>query len=101
MRTHKVMGEDGIERKVQDVVTSGGAFPRGLEVIQALRKICKYFGTAQRQSRLRNIQEMNHGPPGIPILDGKTRVASCHRLLQSSILHLDDAKVLRISLEFV
>ena len=95
VKTQKVMGEDGIERKVQHVVTSGGEFPRGLEVIQALRKICKYFGTAQRQSRLSNIQNLNHGPLGTPILDGKTRVASCHRLL--TIKHpplLDSSKIL-------
>jgi hypothetical protein len=87
VKTHKVTGEDGIERKLPQVVTGGGAFSSGLQVIQALRKICKYFGTAQRQSRLSNIQNLNHGPLGTPIIDGKTRVASCHRLLQTSILH--------------
>ena len=87
VKTHKATGEDGIERKVQQVVTGGGAFARGLHVIHALRKICKYFGTPQRQNRLSNIQNLNHGPLGTPILDGKTRVASCHRLLQSGILH--------------
>jgi hypothetical protein len=87
VKTQKVIGEDGVERKVQDVVTSGGAFPRGSQIIQSLRSICKYFGTSQRLSRLNNIQDINHGPMGAPILDGKTRVASCHRLLQSSILH--------------
>ena len=87
VKTQKVMGEDGIERKVQDIVTRGGAFPRGSQIIQCLRSIFKYFGTSQRLSRLRNIQDISHGPMGAPILDGKTRVASCHRLLQSSILH--------------
>ena len=81
------MGEDRIKRKVQDIVSRGGAFPQGSQIIQCLRSICKYFETSQRLSRLRNIQDINHGSMGAPILDGKTRVASCHRLLQSSILH--------------
>ena len=82
-----VLGDDGIEKKVQVVITGGGPFPDGSRIIQVLRSICKYFGSAQRMTRLQDIQEINHGPRGAPMLDGKTRVASCHRLLQSSILH--------------
>jgi hypothetical protein len=87
VRTEKMTGDDGIERKVQKLVTGGGAFPDGARIIKVLRDICKYFGTPQRTTRLRDIQELNHAPIGSPMLDGKTRVASCHRLLQSSILH--------------
>lgn len=86
-KTERSVGEDGIERRVRSAVTQGGIFPDGARVIKVLRDICKYFGSPQKLDALKRLQDANHLPSGIPLLDGKTRVASCHKLLQSSILH--------------
>jgi len=61
-----VLGDDGIEKKVQVVITGGGPFPDGSRIIQILHSTCKYFGSAQRMTRLQDIQESNHGPRGAP-----------------------------------
>ena len=86
-KTEKTVGNDGIERRVRSAVTQGGLFPDGSRLIKALRDICKYFASPQKLNSFKKLQDANHLPSGIPLLDGKTRVASCHKLLQSSILH--------------
>jgi hypothetical protein len=47
----------------------------------------KYFGTGQRRQNLIDMQVRFLLPSGFPQLDGLTRVASCHRLLQTSMLN--------------
>jgi hypothetical protein len=72
----------GTKRRVKTIVTPGGAFPEGLEVIQKLRNLAKYFGTGQRKQRL--VDDIQHG---LPQFDGLTRVASVCNLFQTSIQH--------------
>jgi hypothetical protein len=77
----------GTKRRVRTIVTPGGAFPEGLEVIQKLRNLAKYFGTGQRKQRLVDKQDFYDIPHGLPQIDGLTRVASVCKLFQTSIQH--------------
>jgi len=73
--------------KEKAVVTPGGSFPDGLRVIKQLRNLCKYFSTGQRKQALHDVQSRYMVPVGVPAMDGKTRVASCTKLMQTCILH--------------
>jgi hypothetical protein len=49
--------------------------------------LAKYFGTGQRKQKTIDMQVRYSWPRGFQQLDGLTQVASCHRLLQTSMLH--------------
>jgi hypothetical protein len=80
----------GLRENMQNkqIVTPGGAFTEGLTVVKQLRLLANYFkGSPKRKNALEDVQRRFNLPLGIPALDGFTRVASCHKLLQTSILH--------------
>ena len=78
---------DGKKMKVQRVVTPGGEFKGGLKLVEQFRKLPKYFASTQKKEILKKIQDSQGLPVGIPSLDGKTRVASCHKLFRTTIYH--------------
>ena len=87
VKVMRIHNSDGTVTKEKTVVTPGGSFEDGSRVIKQLRGLCKYFGTGQRKQALHDVQSRYTVPVGIPAMDGITRVASCSKLLQTSILH--------------
>jgi hypothetical protein len=77
----------GTKRRVKTIVTPGDVFPEGLEAIQKLRYLAKYFGTGQRKQRLVDKVDFYDIQHGLPQIDGITRVASVCKLFQTSIQH--------------
>jgi hypothetical protein len=87
VKTIVTTSESGEHKKEKIIITPGGSFVEGFDLIKKLRQLAKYFGTGQRKQKLMDIQERYALPTGIPLIDGMTRVASCHKLFQTSILH--------------
>jgi hypothetical protein len=57
---------------VKDVVSPGGVFDSGLQVIKKLRCLAKYFCTGQRKHKLQESQERYSLPKGFPHIDELT-----------------------------
>jgi hypothetical protein len=87
VKTIEKISGTGNYTKVKAIVTPGGSFVEGVDVFRQLRQLAKYFGPSQRKQQLAIIQEKYAIPKGIPQIDGITRVASCHKFLQTSMLH--------------
>ena len=52
-KTHQVTDDKGVVKKVQSIVTPGGAFPDGERIIKATRKCVNFFSKSpQRKERL-------------------------------------------------
>ena len=68
-----------------EIITPGGAFPQGKELIQNLTYIATYFDHPQKFQRLKNVQEYNNVTVGYPSFPGTTRVSSVHKLMKKSL----------------
>jgi hypothetical protein len=81
----KVKLANGKWMRVSEIVTPGGAFPEGKELIKKLSSIATYFDHPQRLERLRVVQQHYNVPVGSPSRPGSTRVSSIHKLLSQSL----------------
>jgi hypothetical protein len=79
--------ETGHTVREKMIVTPRGAFEERIAIIKKLQLLAKYFGTGQRKQKLIYIQVRYLLLSNFPQMDGLTQVASCHRLLQTSMLH--------------
>ena len=72
-------------KHVSKIITPGGVFPQGKELIHKLISIATYFDHPQRFQRLKNVQEYNNVPVGFPSRPITTSVSSVHKLMTQSI----------------
>jgi hypothetical protein len=88
-RTSRVNGD-----RVTTIVTPGGALPRGLEILKALRKLAVFINwTGKRAGSFKKIQELYNYPQLAVISDCDTRVLSSSPLLRRSIINRNAYKI--------
>ena len=68
-------------KRVSNIVTPGGLFPQGKELINKMTSIATHFNHPHRFERLNNVQEYNNVPVGYPSRPFTTRVSSVHKLV--------------------
>ena len=82
------------------IVTPGGAFGEGKQLINLLRSMAKHFNhSASRLHKLKEVQISNNLPCGKPRVDPSTRVSYANRLIRDCILHHDSLNMYRILYE--
>ena len=70
---------------MSDIVTPGGAFPQGKEIINNMTSIATYFNHPQRFQGLKNVQEYKNVPVGYPSSPGTICVSSVYKLVKQSL----------------
>jgi hypothetical protein len=70
---------------VSKIVTPGGMFPEGKNLIKKITFIATYFDHLQRLERLKIVQKDYNVPVGSPSLPGTTHLSSVHKLLSQSL----------------
>ena len=75
-------------KKVLTPGANGIAFTEGYAAINKLRELVKYFSSPQRRDKLIAFaEERGHNNYAVPKIDGDTRVASCHKMIQEGIFN--------------
>ena len=70
---------------VSDIVTPGGSFPQGKELMYNLTDVVTYFDHPQQFQQLKNVQDYNNATVGSPTCTVTTRVSSINKLMAQSL----------------
>jgi hypothetical protein len=77
---------NGKFKRVSEIITPGGVFPEGNDLIKTLASIATYVDHPQRWELLMIAQHHYNVSVGSLSLPGTTRVSSVHKLLLQSLL---------------
>ena len=87
-KTENTVDKMGREMKIWYIVTPGGSFPFGSEIVKALRDIANYFGSSlQHEDDLETIKKGAMLPLQNIKSPGETRVSSHITLLQTAMMN--------------
>jgi hypothetical protein len=80
----KVKLPNGKFKRSTEIVTPGGPFSEGNELVKKLTAIATYLDHPQQLECLKKVQNHHHVPVGSPSRPGTTRVSIVHKLLTQS-----------------
>jgi hypothetical protein len=81
----KVKLPNGKFKRSTEIVTPGGPFLEGNELVKQLTAIATYVDHTQKLECLKNVQNHHHIPVGSPSRPGTTCVSSAHKLFTQSL----------------
>jgi hypothetical protein len=76
---------NGKFKRASDIVTPGGPFPEGKDLIKKPTSIAAYFDQPQRLELFKVLQQRYNVPFGSPSRPGTTPISSVHKLLSQSL----------------